>query len=42
MDLNGRGVAIWTKIAIFIKMHVKERNATSGTIVITIMPAHIY
>ena len=30
------------KNAIFIKMHVKERNATSGTIVITIMPTHIY
>lgn len=42
MDLNVRGVAIWIKIAIFIKMLVKERNTTSGTIMITIMPANIY
>ena len=42
MGLNGRGVAIWMKIGIFIKMHVREINTTSNAIMITITPADIY
>lgn len=42
MDLNGRGVAIWIKIGIFIKMHVRGINTTSNTIMITITPANVY